>query len=302
MIVSPDGSKAYVANDDDGTISVINTITNQVTATIPVGTYALYVTISPDGSKLYVTDYMNNVFYAVDATTYAILATLKIPEAFGLAVSPDGSKIYAGSYNTYDVYVIDAKIFSVITTINVERYPQSLVISPDGKWMYTANSQADDVSIVNLLTNTVVASIPVRINPQTISLTSDGTMLYVPNAGSNAVSAISLATNQIIASVPATEPLSFGNFITPIKICNSPTVKFTITVNPQSTLSSAVSVSPVTVNISACFGTASSSPNIEQFIASGTNLIGDITLTASARFEYHFYPQAEMQLFCCYLL
>ena len=38
IAVSPDGTKVYVANYDDNTTSVINTSTNSVIATVPVGT------------------------------------------------------------------------------------------------------------------------------------------------------------------------------------------------------------------------------------------------------------------------
>ena len=37
MAVSPDGTRAYVTNTQRDTVSVINTATNTVIATIPVG-------------------------------------------------------------------------------------------------------------------------------------------------------------------------------------------------------------------------------------------------------------------------
>jgi YVTN family beta-propeller protein len=41
VAVTPDGSKVYVANYEDNTVSVIDTATNIVNATIPVGTEPL---------------------------------------------------------------------------------------------------------------------------------------------------------------------------------------------------------------------------------------------------------------------
>ena len=55
--VSPDGSKVYVTNCSDNTVSVINTATNTVTATITVGSAPYGVSVSPDGSKVYVANY-----------------------------------------------------------------------------------------------------------------------------------------------------------------------------------------------------------------------------------------------------
>ena len=53
-ICKPDGSKVYVTNNGANTVSVINTATNTVSATITVGIRPLGVSVSPDGSKVYV--------------------------------------------------------------------------------------------------------------------------------------------------------------------------------------------------------------------------------------------------------
>jgi len=51
VAVSPDGSKLYVANECDNTVSVIDAVTNMGTATITVGVNPVGVAITPDGSK-----------------------------------------------------------------------------------------------------------------------------------------------------------------------------------------------------------------------------------------------------------
>ncbi|MFI1479566.1 YncE family protein, partial [Streptomyces griseofuscus] len=50
VVISPDGTTAYVTNEGDDTVSVIDTATQTVTATIPVGTVPFWATITPDGS------------------------------------------------------------------------------------------------------------------------------------------------------------------------------------------------------------------------------------------------------------
>ena len=57
VAVSPDGTRAYVTNLGDDTVSVIDTATNTVTATIPVGDDPVGVAVSPDGTRAYVTNY-----------------------------------------------------------------------------------------------------------------------------------------------------------------------------------------------------------------------------------------------------
>jgi YVTN family beta-propeller protein len=52
--LSPDGKTLYVANAYDGTIELINTNTETIYKTIPVGGYPREMELSPDGSQLYV--------------------------------------------------------------------------------------------------------------------------------------------------------------------------------------------------------------------------------------------------------
>jgi YVTN family beta-propeller protein len=50
---------AYITNNGNGTVSVINTKTNAVTATIPVGIEPVGVAVNPNGSSVYVTHMTN---------------------------------------------------------------------------------------------------------------------------------------------------------------------------------------------------------------------------------------------------
>ena len=55
---TPNGTNVYVANfmDPNPTVSVINTSTNTVTATIFVRDYPEVVAVTPDGTKVYMTN------------------------------------------------------------------------------------------------------------------------------------------------------------------------------------------------------------------------------------------------------
>ncbi len=55
--INPDGKCAYVSNFGDGSVSVIDTITQCVTDTIDVGGHPEALAVSPDGHRLYVGDY-----------------------------------------------------------------------------------------------------------------------------------------------------------------------------------------------------------------------------------------------------
>jgi YVTN family beta-propeller protein len=47
IAITPDGTRAYVTNEDSNTVSVIDTATNTVVATITVGVHPVAVAITP---------------------------------------------------------------------------------------------------------------------------------------------------------------------------------------------------------------------------------------------------------------
>jgi YVTN family beta-propeller protein len=106
VAVSPDGSKIYVANTKGkeipngvavGTVSVIDTATETVTATIAVGTSTTPsgpsgVAFSTDGSKIYVANTDSNSVSVIDTATNAVTTitnpSFNLPVAFGVFIQP----------------------------------------------------------------------------------------------------------------------------------------------------------------------------------------------------------------------
>ena len=91
--MSPDGSKVYVTNSVsiNGAVSVIDTATNTVSATIPVGNVPVGVAVSPDGSKVYVANSASNTVSVINTATNTVSATIPVgsePFAFGIFIQP----------------------------------------------------------------------------------------------------------------------------------------------------------------------------------------------------------------------
>lgn len=66
----------YIVNKGNNTVSVINTTTNTVIATIPVGASPDQVTILPDGTFAYVTNQVDNTVSVIDIATNMVIATI----------------------------------------------------------------------------------------------------------------------------------------------------------------------------------------------------------------------------------
>ena len=205
MVVSPDGSRIYVASDAE--IKIINTATNTMTGVISLGAIPEGLALSPDGSRLYTTD-----------------------------IYPAG---------TNNLGVINTATNTVITGIPALPFsqPYAIAVSPDGSRIYVTNSGgANSVSVINTVTNTIVANIPTPTAPRAISISPDGSRVYVSTLNNNfpiyTFYVINTATNSVISSFnPQAASQSVNNFIAGnVPICTGASKTFTITVNPTATI------------------------------------------------------------------
>jgi len=156
VAVSPNGDTAYVTNEDDGTVSVIDTDTD------------------------------------TDTVTATITATITVaPSPRGVVVSPNGTRAYVASLSG-KVSVINTNTDTVIATVTINGPLRGLAISPDGAHVYVTNVVGDRLTVIDAGSNTVVATVTVGDHPVGVAVSPDGTRLYVTNFGDNTVSAIEL--------------------------------------------------------------------------------------------------------------
>jgi YVTN family beta-propeller protein len=191
----------YVANAFDNTVSVIDTASNRVVATIPVGTFPDGVATTPDGSRAYVTNEFDATVSVIDTASNKVVATIPVGgNPSGVATTPDGTHAYVTSSNFGTVSVIDRASNTVVDTIPVGVFPTGVATTPVGihpperddrrhqPLAYVTNQVDNTVSVIDTAGNTVVATIPVGDNPNGVAITPDGTRAYVTNLGTVVVS------------------------------------------------------------------------------------------------------------------
>ena len=71
-------ARAYVTNSCNGTVSVVDTDTNTIVATIPVGINPLGVAITPDGTRVYVSNSGSGTVSVIDTSTNTVVATIPV--------------------------------------------------------------------------------------------------------------------------------------------------------------------------------------------------------------------------------
>src|SRR5580658_7701792 len=130
---------AYVANLGSNNVSVINTTSNSVVATVNVGSQPNGIAITPDQTRAYVANGGGEVWVLATAgnTVLAKVSLGGYPTA--VAITPDGTRAYVTRTNSNNVSVIDTASNTVTATIPVGTAPSGIAITPDGAHAYVAN-------------------------------------------------------------------------------------------------------------------------------------------------------------------
>jgi YVTN family beta-propeller protein len=126
--VSPDGKVAWVANAQDGTISVIDLSSKRVVQTLAVDVRsANRLKFTPDGSLVFVSMLGGPDVTVLDATTRSVVKRVPVGHgAAGILMQPNGARAYVACTPDDDVAVIDVKSLTVIGHIAAGRQPDGL--------------------------------------------------------------------------------------------------------------------------------------------------------------------------------
>ncbi|MFT3863782.1 MAG: PKD domain-containing protein [Solirubrobacterales bacterium] len=219
VAISPDGRTAYVSNEIDGTVSVIETATDRVIgAPIAAGSNPAEVALTPNGATLYVTDELSNRVTVIDTATREPIGSIKVGSfPNGIAVAPDGLSALVSNAGADTVSVIDTLANTVAPApIAVGDEPLGIAFTPDGKKAFVADGNGKSVTVIDARTDTVEgAAIKVGKEPGAIAVTTEGSRAYVANDESNSVSVIDTATNQVVGTAVKVGAAPTGIAITP---------------------------------------------------------------------------------------
>ena len=188
-------------------LSVIDTSSNTVVATVGVEDSPVGVAVTPDGTRVYVANSQSSSVSVVDTSTNSVVATVKVGNGpSGIAITPDGMRAYVANGNASSVSVIQTSSNTVVATISVANNPYGVAITPDGTRAYVTIAGSSvitngSVAIIDTSSNTVVATAVVGLVPAGVAITPDGTRAYVMNSGGNAASVIDTSSNTVVTRV-----------------------------------------------------------------------------------------------------
>lgn len=125
----PDGAEVWVANQASKTISIINTATDEVAATL-TSMDVVAIGFSPDGTRAYAIGNADQKAEVFDTATRRSLTNTGIgPYGVSIGATADGKKVYAVSAGGGTVASIDAASWTVSRFIAVGTEPRMMAVS-----------------------------------------------------------------------------------------------------------------------------------------------------------------------------
>ncbi len=209
--ISPDGSTAYVENQDSQTITYVDVATNQIIgqATVPVGSI-LNMGLSPDGTRLYaLTDYYG--VYVIDVNSRTVIAQIPVGNTgtllTGVAFNPFAPCMYISARDQAVVSTIDLTTNAVVGQRFVTGGRiQTVAVSLDGSTLYGADIGRSKIVAWDLPSNATSfteASVgtPVNRNVFDVEVTPDNAQLWVSTLADGKVYVLDRVTRTSLGEI-----------------------------------------------------------------------------------------------------
>jgi YVTN family beta-propeller protein len=202
-------ARAYVSNEDDDTVTVVDTQRLTALATLPVGKRPRGLALSHDGTRLYVAvsglpkcpppmtdedcarlarDPQADGIAVIDTATLRPLPVLHgVSDPERVEVSHDDRTLYVSEEDAARLAVLDIGRAKLRATVAVGREPEGVRASADGRWVLVTSEEDNSLAIVDAHTYTRRSTVNVGKRPRDIAITPDSRTAYVSGEGDASV-------------------------------------------------------------------------------------------------------------------
>lgn len=213
VVVSPQARTAslLILNKTDGNMVIVDPVTQQIRATIPVGEGPHELVASTDGKLVFASNYGG----ATPGKTISVIDLEARKELRRIDVSPltkpHGLAFYAGKlYFSAENDQLIGRYDPATDKFDAQyktgqRTTHMVLISPDGRHMFTSNIGANTVSIFDRGASagdwTNPTAVAVGRGPEGLDLSPNGKELWSAHSADGGVSVIDVATRAVIATI-----------------------------------------------------------------------------------------------------
>lgn len=166
VALSPGGDVAYVANQQSGTVTFVQTRKQRVAATVEVGKLPSAMALDAQNGLLYVANNGDDSLSVVDIDKRTIVATVPVGDGpSGIAL--DGGTGLVTNFGAATVSIVDLATRSVASVVPVGKGPSAVVV--DGRRAYVTNSADRTLSVIDLDARTVIATVDLGDRPYSLA-------------------------------------------------------------------------------------------------------------------------------------
>lgn len=223
---APGGYRVYVTNEVSGDLTVIDSATLSVSATVPLGKRPRGIHASPDQQTLYVAlsgtpiagpdvdestlpppDKSADGIGVFDVKQNKIVRVIhggSDPENFDL--SKDGAKIYISNEDDSALSIVDIASGTVEKSFPVGAQPEGVRTTPDGKQVWVTSEETGTVSVLDLAAGKIAKTITVGHRPRSIAFTADGSRAYINAENDGAVVVVDTQKQEMIETIALGKP------------------------------------------------------------------------------------------------
>lgn len=216
----PNGTKLYIANQADNTVSVYDpdarAVTTTITQAMGLGPSPTFVLTSTDSSYVFVVNKGDGVtsgtlsIITASNDQVAATASLGIGPTFAY-IDTFLNRLYVvntggNSITVFDLASINLSnnpVLPTLATVNVGSGPVGVTALPNGTKVYVANALSNDVTVISASSFGVLKTIPVGGDPVWIASEPSSTKIYTANKGSGNISIITTGNDTLVTNMPA---------------------------------------------------------------------------------------------------
>jgi YVTN family beta-propeller protein len=212
VTANPKRNEVYVVNSGSsmmtGSVSVIDTEKNRVTATIAVHRRPYFIDVDSAGQRAYVANSGSNNVSVIDLDKRREIGAIGVGESPGLAkISPNGGSLVVTNRASGSVSVVDPEKLKVRAVFPGCPQATDAVILPDSSKAFVACSGGHQVMAIGLArpsstidsehTDRLLTFLDVGKTPVHLALKPDGGEIFVSNFDSDSISEIATGTNEV---------------------------------------------------------------------------------------------------------
>jgi len=207
-------ARAYVSNEDDGTVTVVDTQHLATLATVTVGKRPRGLALSHDGKRVYVAlsglpkcpppmsdedcarlprDRSADGIAVIDTAQLRVVTVLRgVSDPERVDVSRDGHTLFVSEEDAGRLAVIDVARGAVRTTLAAGREPEGIRIAPSGRWVLASSEEENTLAIVDARARTLISRVEVGKRPRDIAISPDSGSAYVSGEADASVYRVAL--------------------------------------------------------------------------------------------------------------